>query len=247
MTMSEAGAWAREAAATGRERGERGEAPSGPSVSSLDARVGTRGQILTPRSERRYGPRSRSTASPHSRLCARIGQRRRVEGCGSEAHGRARRMLSSPPPESFELTLDVHTTPSKPHRPSATMKHPINYRCLPHLPAETYSHILSFCEPDVLADASRVSLAFLELAGPILYRHVTITGLNQLDKLFHREASAIPVFLPCVPSLTRRIRACFRRKRPARRTSTDSSRSTRRTPSPSMAHLETPTTRLILV
>jgi hypothetical protein len=60
---------------------------------------------------------------------------------------------------------------------------------LSSLPTETYQHILSFCDPSTLGRASLVSLAFLELAGPFLYRDVNVTGFDQLERLFYSEVS----------------------------------------------------------
>jgi hypothetical protein len=58
-------------------------------------------------------------------------------------------------------------------------------RPLPALPTETHAHILSFCDPQTLGRACRVSLAFLELASPHLYGDITIRGYEQLKTLFY--------------------------------------------------------------
>ena len=63
-------------------------------------------------------------------------------------------------------------------------------RALPHLPLETQAAILRFCDPSTLAASSRVCLAWLELAGPILYEHITIKGREQLDLLISLEVQA---------------------------------------------------------
>ena len=60
---------------------------------------------------------------------------------------------------------------------------------LPFLPLEVKGHILRFCEVGTLAVSSRVCLAFLEMAGPILYKDITITGKEQLEKLVRSEVS----------------------------------------------------------
>ena len=64
-------------------------------------------------------------------------------------------------------------------------------RHLPLLPLETKAHILTFCDAPTLAQASLVSLTFLELASPRLYGHITITGFDQLDRLFYKEVSEL--------------------------------------------------------
>ena len=60
---------------------------------------------------------------------------------------------------------------------------------LPPLPLEVKGHILSLCDQGTLAVASRVSLAFLELAGPILYEHVHIDGLDSLFSMLNSRVS----------------------------------------------------------
>ena len=64
-------------------------------------------------------------------------------------------------------------------------------RPLPSLPIETKGHILSFCDSQTLGRATQVSLAFLELAGPILYEHVTVTGYDQLRRLIDGRVSEL--------------------------------------------------------
>ena len=51
------------------------------------------------------------------------------------------------------------------------------------LPSEIHAYVLSFCDDPTLASSSRVSLAFLELTGPLLYRDITVRGKDQLDLL----------------------------------------------------------------
>ena len=60
---------------------------------------------------------------------------------------------------------------------------------LPALPTETHAHILSYCDDQTLGRACLVSPAFLELASPLLYTHVAITGFDQLVKLFYDDVS----------------------------------------------------------
>ena len=65
-------------------------------------------------------------------------------------------------------------------------------RPLPSLPTETHAHILSYCDAQTLGRASLVSLAFLEIASPHLYGHITITGLAKLNRLFYQDVSTTP-------------------------------------------------------
>jgi hypothetical protein len=60
---------------------------------------------------------------------------------------------------------------------------------LPDLPLEVHGHILRFCDPSTLAVTSRVSLAFLDFSGPLLYRDIVITGRDQLEMLIRSEVS----------------------------------------------------------
>ena len=58
------------------------------------------------------------------------------------------------------------------------------------LPIELKQEILRFCDPASLAVSSRASLAFLELAAPLLYYDVVIRSSQALGKLFcSREVS----------------------------------------------------------
>ena len=59
----------------------------------------------------------------------------------------------------------------------------ISPRPLPSLPTDLKREILSFCDPSTLAKASLVSLAFLEMSSPFLYRDVTIDGWRDVIKL----------------------------------------------------------------
>ena len=62
-------------------------------------------------------------------------------------------------------------------------------KTLPSFPTETHAHILSYCDQQTLARISATSSTFLELAGPLLYRHITITGFDQLQRLFYTDVS----------------------------------------------------------
>ncbi|KAL7415565.1 hypothetical protein BDY24DRAFT_381534 [Mrakia frigida] len=56
-------------------------------------------------------------------------------------------------------------------------------RPLPYLPPEVKGHILKFCAPATLFSTSLVSLAFLELSSPFLYKDVVIRGSSDLFRL----------------------------------------------------------------
>ena len=51
------------------------------------------------------------------------------------------------------------------------------------LPSDVKRRILSFCDVGTLCASSRVSLAFLELVGPILYKDIIIKGNKQIVKM----------------------------------------------------------------
>jgi len=53
---------------------------------------------------------------------------------------------------------------------------------LPFLPNELMKEILKFCDQPTLAKTSTLSLAFLQLSSPLLYRHITIRGPESMDK-----------------------------------------------------------------
>lgn len=55
---------------------------------------------------------------------------------------------------------------------------------LKKFPPESTNRNLKFCDPSKLANTSRVSLAFLELSSPLLYRDIKLVGLRQVQKLF---------------------------------------------------------------
>lgn len=76
---------------------------------------------------------------------------------------------------NLRITMETRRSPSPP----------------PSFPNETKREILSFCDTPSLANASLVSLAFLELVSPFLYQHIAIQGLEQLSRLFHEEVSFI--------------------------------------------------------
>lgn len=73
---------------------------------------------------------------------------------------------------------------------------PANSR-LPSLPTETHAHVLSYCDAQTLGRACLVSFAFLELAGPLLYEHINITGFAQLESMFYNEVRSKVNLCPC--------------------------------------------------
>jgi len=60
---------------------------------------------------------------------------------------------------------------------------------LPYLPLETKHPILRFCAVSTLARTSQVSLAFLELSCPLLYRDIHLPGAKLLPLLFSERVS----------------------------------------------------------
>jgi hypothetical protein len=64
------------------------------------------------------------------------------------------------------------------------------------LPLEIKGEILSFADTDTLARACSVSLAFLELAAPLLYRDITFVGPMGLTKFLTLRVSILASFLP---------------------------------------------------
>lgn len=63
------------------------------------------------------------------------------------------------------------------------------------LPSEVLGHIVQYARSDLptLAQLSRVSLACLELASPLLYETVTVTREDQYESLFYTSVSC-PAF-----------------------------------------------------
>lgn len=56
-------------------------------------------------------------------------------------------------------------------------------RPLPFLPMELKREIVLYCDPPTLAAMSRASLALFELAAPVLYRDVTVEGIDGLRRM----------------------------------------------------------------
>ena len=81
-------------------------------------------------------------------------------------------------------------------RPAADMPaDPIDLKPFPPLPLELKGEILSHCDASTLANASSVSLAFLQLASPVLYNHVTFVGPEGHTKFLTLRVSAPSLFL----------------------------------------------------
>ncbi|KAL7415715.1 hypothetical protein BDY24DRAFT_267761 [Mrakia frigida] len=55
---------------------------------------------------------------------------------------------------------------------------------LPFLPTEVKKEILKFCDQPTLAKTSGLSLEFLQLSSPLLYRHIVFKGPEGLSKFF---------------------------------------------------------------
>ncbi|KAL7415633.1 hypothetical protein BDY24DRAFT_381734 [Mrakia frigida] len=53
---------------------------------------------------------------------------------------------------------------------------------LPFLPVEVKKEILRFCDQPTLAKTSGLSLTFLQLSSPLLYRHIVFEGPEGLTK-----------------------------------------------------------------
>ena len=57
----------------------------------------------------------------------------------------------------------------------------------PPLPVELKREILLYCDPPTLAGCCLVCHDFLDLCGPLLYKDVYITSVDQLAQLFRQE------------------------------------------------------------
>ena len=102
--------------------------------------------------------------------------------------------------EGHSSNRDGHFSPSNGHHllpqicpnmdPSAFSSLLLVTPFLKEFPIEIYNEILKFCDPSTLAALARVSLAFLELSSPLLYRNVELVGTRNMAKLFcGREVS----------------------------------------------------------
>ncbi|KAL7416895.1 hypothetical protein BDY24DRAFT_412380 [Mrakia frigida] len=65
-----------------------------------------------------------------------------------------------------------------------------------YVPIEIKLHILRFCDLSTLVKVARVSLAFLELSSPLLYRDVRIQGVYRLQRLFCKRIDPQPRVTP---------------------------------------------------
>ena len=107
----------------------------------------------------------------------------------------------------------------------------------PSLPIEMKRAILSFCDAPTLAKASLVSVSFLELASPFLYKNIVIYGLQHFEKLFYEEVSIyLPLpwllYLPLQTNPWSLFPFFSRKQPPSLPTSTTSSPSPNSKPSP---------------
>ena len=98
-----------------------------------------------------------------------------VEREGGDAEVESILVSSSLPP--LLASCPPSTTTSKPRRmSSSTSASP------PFLPNEIKKEILKFCDQPTLAKTSSLSLAFLQLSSPLLYRHIVFEGPEGLTK-----------------------------------------------------------------
>lgn len=61
----------------------------------------------------------------------------------------------------------------------------------PPLPLELKGEILSLADADTLARACGVSLAFLQMAAPLLYRDITFTKFDAFGKFLEIRVSLL--------------------------------------------------------
>jgi hypothetical protein len=61
----------------------------------------------------------------------------------------------------------------------------------PPLPLELKADIFAHADADTLAKACGVSLAFLEIAAPLLYRDITFVGPEGLEKFLTLKVSSL--------------------------------------------------------
>ena len=66
----------------------------------------------------------------------------------------------------------------------------------PPLPTEVKNRILRYCDRGTLAIASRVTLEFLQLSGPMLYQDITVGDIKQVYKLV-RDSRVSPRGMTC--------------------------------------------------
>ena len=85
-------------------------------------------------------------------------------------------------------SLDAARPPHRPNDPPIMSLKTL--RPFPPLALELKAEILSHCDASTLAKMSSASLAFLELASPLLYRHITFVGPHGLDKFLKHRVSA---------------------------------------------------------
>jgi len=88
-------------------------------------------------------------------------------------------------PPSFSTFLPSSSASSLTLPPPLDSTHPANPipAHLLRLPLEVHHEILKFCNLSTLSQTSRVSLAFLQLSGPLLYRDIFVRGVKSLEKI----------------------------------------------------------------
>lgn len=100
-------------------------------------------------------------------------------------------MSSSPDDDRERDTAPDKLQPRSTARPSPSSS-PARLRPLSSLPVEVQAEILSYCDPETLAVASRASFGFLKISSAHLYRDVNIIGPHQLRRFF------CPSVSPCL-------------------------------------------------
>jgi hypothetical protein len=104
---------------------------------------------------------------------------------------RAERPTRSGEPSS---TRPVHRPPPSHHPPVHAHKMSADpLRPFPPLPLEIKGEILAHADTDSLAKACSVSLAFLQLAAPLLYRHITFEGPEGLEDFLTLRVSVVVI------------------------------------------------------
>lgn len=81
------------------------------------------------------------------------------------------------------LPVDVHASLSAVSIHVRSSSTPSPACPLPFLPMELKREVILHCNQPTLAAMSLVSLAMFELAAPVLYRDVTVEGVEGLERL----------------------------------------------------------------
>lgn len=110
----------------------------------------------------------------------RVKGKRKKEGRDEVTSDSARPLLPSPQTAIISLPSNLPENMDIEALSSLSLVSPF----LKQFPIEIYNEVLKHCDPSTLARASRVSLAFLELSSPLLYRDVKLVGFEQMVELF---------------------------------------------------------------